>query len=54
MATLTGQSCLALVAQALPCDLICAGVVLLSLPVMPRAATSEWSRLDGWTRAGRP
>jgi hypothetical protein len=35
-------------------NLICAGVVLLSLPVMPRAVTSEWSRLDCWTRAGRP
>jgi hypothetical protein len=28
-------------------------VVLLSLPVMPRVVTSEWSRLDGWTRAER-
>jgi hypothetical protein len=35
-------------------DLIVAGVVLLTLPVMLRAVTSEWSRLDGWTRAGRP
>jgi hypothetical protein len=35
-------------------DLIRASVVLLSLLVMPRAVTSEWSRLDGWTRAGRP
>jgi hypothetical protein len=35
-------------------DLICAGVVHLTLPVMPRAVTSNWSRLDGWTHAGRP
>jgi hypothetical protein len=35
-------------------DLICAGVVLLSLSVMSRAVTSEWSRLDGLTHAGRP
>jgi hypothetical protein len=35
-------------------DLICAGVVLLSLPVMLRAVTSEWSKLNGWTHAGRP
>jgi hypothetical protein len=21
---------------------------------MPRAVTSNWSRLDGWTHAGRP
>jgi hypothetical protein len=35
-------------------NLICVGVVLLSLPVMPMAVTNEWSRLNGWTRAGRP
>jgi hypothetical protein len=28
-------------------DLICACVILLSLLVMLRAVTSEWSRLDG-------
>jgi hypothetical protein len=35
-------------------DLICAGVVLLSLLVMPKAVTSEWSRLDGWIMLGNP
>jgi hypothetical protein len=35
-------------------NLICAGVVILPLPVMLRAVTSEWYRLDGWTRAERP
>jgi hypothetical protein len=35
-------------------DLICAGVVILPLSVMLRAVSSEWFRLDGWTRAGRP
>jgi hypothetical protein len=35
-------------------DLICAGVVFLSLPLMPRAVSGEWSRLDGWTVLGDP
>jgi hypothetical protein len=41
---LAGQSCWTLVAQALPCWFICVQVVLLSLPVTPRAATSGRSR----------
>jgi hypothetical protein len=35
-------------------DLICAGVVLLSLPLMSMTVTGEWSRLDGWTVLGDP
>jgi hypothetical protein len=44
MATSMGQSCWVLVTQALPCWCNYVQVVLIFLPVMPRATTSGWSR----------
>jgi hypothetical protein len=44
IATMSGQSCWDLIAQALPYWFICVQVVPLSLPVTPMAATSGRSR----------